>query len=518
MNLRLLILISYHHFMPFDYDAAKARVSKELVVLSEELWADIKPHYEEFHMAVPENKYTGVYYNSDLVKDEVKRSRFFMLYNLNFNAFHSADVYWSEILTALSDEEQAFYANLMIEEAKRSVDKLGYSWIVKVYDNGSLKNYIPEDLLRESVNMGFWEILNTYFTGSVTNPAKERYEILMKYKDILDLTRVEEFKGKKLSSIWGWVYWADEAYIKCFERDRSGLSVETGAWLARPIIDSIIYSALSSEETIENEEGALEKGLQLYKEYLGTAIIQELFIEEFKSDIRSMDCEEAYMHLSHAEIVSKYLKVSKSEFVELVSSNLPLNGSNLHLRLMDNDFPKDWIDEKTLSEIKSQFIAEIEDSRSGEIIPNLYLMQRAARGGWVDDAYARKRIENRLKGYLDLKRTPAGNLVKNLVNNLDPEFVEERLYRDVVHRAIKDLVKRKKIENASELYLKAEKEGWLDKSKIPKFELWAPKPPEPADTYVWMTHRRFRRGQPRTSRPKQRSLPQPGQQSLDKYK
>jgi len=58
-----------------------------------------------------------------------------------------------------------------------------------------------------------------------------------------------------------------------------------------------------------------------------------------------------------------------------------------------------------------------------------------------------------------------------LLNSLDPSIVGEKTYREVVHRGIKDLVKRNRREEARVWAIRAKGQGWLDESKIPQLDL-----------------------------------------------
>ena len=466
--------------MLFDYQAAKERVKKELTDLVEQIWLDVQPVFEKYKWPIPEQpleKARRVSYHLGHIKDEQKRKKFSMLCDLSTDTYWHATDFWPEIRKSLTKEDELFYATLMIEMAKRGHEqgRLGYVWIVKSYDNGSLREFVSEEMLAEAVNCGFWEIANEYFTDGGASLPRDYYNTLMNYSDILDLSsKVNQFKQKplKANSLKGW---PDERYIACFERARQKLTAEDGAWLARPIIEQIIDQTLSWYDPKPNPDKLLEIRLETYKEYLNTKVIQDLLNEEVRKYIKYCDnANEAYHWLFCAKILKPYLTLSESEFKELVSSSLPKESYGLERILVDINFPKEWLTEEVLAYIRDKIIKyfnELPIWKPKEIIPDMIFLQDALQTGWLDEKLGRERIKSGLETYLKQKRRPSGATVVGLLGSLKPELVEQELYRAVVHQGITDLVKRNRLKEASIWYRKAEREGWLDKSKIPQFEL-----------------------------------------------
>lgn len=466
--------------MSFDYESAKARVLAELTELTEELLLDVGPIYEKHHWRVPEDKPWAIYHNSLRVKDKQKRLKFLMLYELSINCYWHADDNFPEIRKNLTKEDEIFYANLMVEQAKRGHEKgrLGYAWIVKSYDNENLRDFISEDLLKEAINIGFWEIANEYFTDTTVSVPTEYYDTLMKYSEHLDLTRFNEFKTKPLVERAHCM--PDAKYIAAFERARKKLDGESGGWLARPILDKIISWAFSLHPPRNNPEADLIRESENYKEYFSTKIIQELLKENVKLFIDCIGGDDSYFYLQFTKILAKHLNLTKPELVEFISSNLPIDEARIEGALVDINFPKDWLNPATLSRIKNKIKKSLDEPPPSwkrevkEIIPNLGFLQKTIRKSWLSKRYGKRRIKNKLEAYLNQKRRPAGASVVSLLNILQSDLVEQELYREAVHRGIADLVKRNRIKEASTWYRKAEKEGWLDKSKIPEFELQPP--------------------------------------------
>jgi len=463
--------------MNFDYNSAKARILKELGDLVKQLWPEVKPVYEEYKWRIPGNKANAIVRHTGRIKDEQKRKKFLMLYELRQECYWHATDFWPEIRRNLTREDESFYTTLIIEQAKRGHEqgRLGYAWIVKSHDNGNLRDFISEDLLREAVNIGFWEFANEYLTDRVGRLPEKYYNALMRYYKFLDLSRVNELKVKPIL-ISGWV---DARYIDAFERARKKVDIESGSYLARPIIEQTIFWVLSLRPPRDNPKTDLARELEPYKEYLATNIIQELLKERVRYYIRYIKGDDAYYFLEFTKILTKYLNLSKSKLRGFISSSLPRDEYRLEETLVELDFPKEWINSKTMSWIQSKIIEHLDEPtpkwrKEEKIIPHLSFLQDAVQKGWLNGDIGKKRINSNLETYLIRKRRPAGATVVALLDTLSPELVEEEVYKTVIHQGITDLVKRNKIEKASIWYKKAEEEGWLDKSKVPVFELKFP--------------------------------------------
>ena len=273
--------------MTFDYEAAKQRINGELSDFVDKYWNKLSADYrkrkeamvsDETDEKMLEDKISGLHSHSDVLGDD--RKKFCMLYEFTHNCFWHATDNFQDLKKILPTEDMQFYATFAIEMAERTQGKQSYAWIVEECDNGNLKEFVSEELLKEAVNKGFWEIANSCFTSK--NNVPERYTILMKYSHLLDLSTAHEFKTKPLTCEGGWI---DEHYIEAFERAKQKISAEDAAWLARPLIEQIINYVLSWESPKPNPKKQLESRLKGYGEYLGTNIIQKLFKEELSDSI-----------------------------------------------------------------------------------------------------------------------------------------------------------------------------------------------------------------------------------------
>jgi len=404
---------------------------------------------------------------------------FSMLNELRLNCFWHADDDWSELREILPEESQKFYANFMIELAKNQdkIKKLtfGHGWIVEAFHEGPLSDFIDEDLLIEAVNKGFWEIANDYFVANSHNTTiPDRYDTIMEYSDKLDLSRVNEFKKELLGDTSGWI---DDKYLSCFERARDKLSIEDGAWLVRPIIERHIGWTLAWDDPEEEPEKSLEKEIKPYKEYIDTSLIQNLIKDEIKTyvaDMNDVDIDIAEHNLLCINILSKYWNVPEQEFKDLINANFPLDGYQIEDTVIELDFPRDWLNQEILSKVQDNIIAYFDmtlDKKTEGLIYRLHNIQRAIRNGFLDEKIAREKIASKLEVYLALKRRPGGAVVETTLGCLDSKYVDTKLYRSFVHQGISDLVMRNRIDAASKWYRMAQKEGWLDKTKVQKFKL-----------------------------------------------
>ena len=462
--------------MSFDLEAAKARVSRELEDIIAAVWPDIEEGIKgdgfDEHLLKHKDKAHAVYYKQSHIKDRQKQMMFSMLNELMHDCFWHADDYWPELKDILPKESQKFYANFMLELAKdqNKVKErtFGYGWIVEAFHEGPLAEFIDEELLTEAVNRGFWEAANDQFRDDCLTVPR-RYETIVKYLDKLDLSRVNEFKQEPLGDESGWL---SQEYLDCFERARNKLSIEDGAWLARPIIQRYISCTLSWEEPEGDPKRALEKEIKPYKEYIDTALIQELIKKKIKENVELIG-EDAYHYPMCVEILSKYWKGTKEEFKNIINENLPIDDSRIERDILDATIPIEWLNEDILSKIQDNFIDYFEmepDKKTDALICDLGLIQRAMRFGFLDKDIAKEKIESKIEEYLAMKRRPGGAIVANTLEVLDPKYIDTGLYRRFVHQGISDLVKRNKIDEASLWYSKAEHEGWLDKTKVPNFK------------------------------------------------
>jgi len=466
----------------FDYEQANARISSELKEMAEQLWLEIQPIYKKYGWGAPENKVDGIRSHVIELKDEKKRDRFFLLIELREGKYWHAVEYWNELRGEMTKEERDFYAQLTIEQAKRD-SRLGYSWIVREYDKGHIRDYVPAELLKEAVNRGFWEIANEYFTTESLRPPWEDYERLMKYKDLLDLGRLREFKTEKMLRCRDG--WPDSDFFELFEKVRGNLSLEDGAWLVRPIIEQRIAAALFADGYVEHPEAALKKELELFAPYLSTKIVQELLREKMKGLLRlfSNDDRDLQGHyILCLKILSKYLTADESETRSFVSSSLPRDAHEIEEAILRTDFPKQWLDEDAMKFLREKMIRRIESpqqryGKAKDLIPNLSFIQEAVKKGFLDREFGRKRINDGLLSYLAMKHRPAGDSVLSLLDTLDPDLVSPPLYREVVNEGISDLLKRKKAAEARRWYRKAKETGLLDEKKVPATkELEEPEP------------------------------------------
>jgi hypothetical protein len=487
--------------MTFDYDAATKSLEKELFDLVEELYPIAKELHSQKYSGSVDNKrntiHTLAWFNNDDLGDVYKAGKFRMLEELVVENGRPGRPWraireWQKISARLPENDKEFYANVMIAQAQIPEDKggmhAGYAWIVEQESNGVFREFISDDLLKESVNKGFWQIASKYLVETSLSFPAEDYERLIKHP-MLDLTRIKEFKhmmkGRPISSSR-----TDNLYVEAFEKVHKKLNKEDAGFFARPIIEHIIRNPIRNNRDWDKPfSKVFAEQFEPYKDLLDTQDVQDLIREMFEDNAKYSvtSGSEGYSYLQTAQTLRPYLKVPDKELREIVSKNFPRGETWLAQNIVNVRFPLDWLDPSTRKYIEDQ-VKEYAHSplmqhekqwhNKNPVMGRLEFLQRAIATGWYDEKEGREKIASGLKEYLHRERRPAGNAVDVLLGTLHPSLVEQSLYREVIHKGISDLVYRNKIREASEWYLKAEKEGWLDKSKVPEFKVQLPKPPE----------------------------------------
>ena len=455
--------------MGFDLGLAKKRISQELSDLVDELW----PKTEKISPKTGDitSDAEHLYHLESRISDRQKRNALFMLYELNRGCYWHAVTNWPSLSAEMEETDQKFYAELMIEQARKD-EKFGMVWVVQQYDNQNLRKFISQDVLVKAVNKGFWEIANNFFGGQSTNLPQEFLEAISKHSDLLDLTQFKELRTKPLRFSEA-IGWPDKDYKKAFERAKPKSSLEDQAWLACPLIDQEIIW-VNNDTSSGTYREKLRRKLKPYQQYLNTSVIQGIFQEHFTLCIKEIDGEEPESALSDARTILEYLVIGKTKdrlaLKKLVSDNLP---RGIEEYLVDIDFPRDWLTDDCLTRLRKEMIDYAQKSayrtsrETEEIVLHLKFLQKATEGHWIDPKTTRHLIENGLDAYLKTKARPKGPEVELLITTLDKQYVETSLYRTVYHQAISDLVLRRKPETARRLYKKAEQDGWLDKSRVP---------------------------------------------------
>lgn len=448
--------------MGFEYSSAQARVSTELKELTEQLWPEIQPVYEEYNMRPPGDKVSAIYNDNRNIKNNLQRMKFLMLYELSHGSYWHATDFWPDLRANLDQEDATFYATFMVEQAKRSHEKeaFSYIWIVRNYDNGNLKDVVSEDLLKEAANIGFWDFANQFFNRErwslgLSEDSYNYYTTLMKYRHLIDLSRLNEFKQGPLRAMSGNErFWPDEEYKEMFEKARKRIPHEEAAWLARPFIEQAINCNLSFIDPEQDPGESLARELEPYEEYVDNDTIQGLLKEEFKEFIEQFSNSEEGPHwLTCSRILRPYLKLTNQEFIDFTSSIVSKDDILTGIDFVESNFPAEWLSSETLSLIQKNIIATLEkplyaSKREKEIFPNLAFIQRAIKTGFLDKQIGGEKIQSGLKRYLERKRRPGGKDVDFFLKTIDPYVIDPELYKEVLQKGIEDLTKRRRINEA----------------------------------------------------------------------
>jgi len=438
----------------FDYDAAKNSVSTELERIIDNLWLEAKTLYEENYTLDDDiDKVRVVYDVTHRLEDRQKAKTFLMLYELNNDCFWHAADNWPELSKAMSDDNKEFYATLIIEQAKQGKKETGYSWIVEKYDDEVLKEFISEDLLKEAVNRGFWEIANDLFIDNLAR-VPERYNTLLKYFKHLDLTRAGEFRTDNLLCIAGG--WMSLEYINAFKRARGKASKGDEEYIVRPIIQFILEQTLSWEQPMEEPEKVLKKRLKKYNDYLSAPIIQDLIKEEISDSLKEIDGDSAYHYLMSIEILKDHLIMPEDKFKEFISTNLPDDSYNLENNLVKEEFPIDWLTDNKKSEIKDAISKEIDNHiqkwRLGTFISDINFLKSAINQEFFNKDDAVNLIETGIDKYIGQEGRPKAKEISALLEVITLQDVSKEKYSQMVHRGIKDLLQRTRKVDAKEWY------------------------------------------------------------------
>ncbi len=466
---------------------------------------------EEPDTQTTQQKASKIAHNLNEFDDCKAKYLFSMLYDLDDSEYpsrywHSTD-HWDELKPFLSGIEQEYYAKMIIEKAagghKRYLERddswggrYGHAWIVRKYNDGTLKEFISQELLEESVNQAFWEIANTVFVDETHEQMPEEYyEDIMKHSQYLDLTRLDEFKKEPLTIDRYW--WVEDQYKKAVQRAKDNLPKESMAWLARPILEDLFVYAFSWENHSDEPITDMEKELEDYKEYIDTEIIQDMIKEKITISFQRWDNDEhnEYSHTWRFDYLRNHLKMSDKEVAEHLSSNFP-EDRDFEITLIKEQFPIKYLNSEAIERVQEKAIKHVHDndwifigSKATEpLVPHLNFIDSAIQQGYLEKIVAKPIIEGKVKAYINRKRRPAGDLVVHMLSRLNPNAaynIDKDLYKEAVHKGISDLVLRNKLKEASQVYTKAEEQGWLDKTKVPDIDYAAHMPePDPIQEQV----------------------------------
>ena len=474
--------------MEFDYQSAMDHVSQELDVLVKKYWPKIEALYEERGWSKvlerserdkPEIIVENIRFGKLKVEDEKEWHLLSTLNDLTKKCYWHATDWWEEVSSDMDKEKKLNYENLMIEQAKAGHDRerIGYGWIVEKYNKGLFHDVISEELLREAVNIGFWEYAKEFFLGSASgNINYDRFTGLYTQSNLIDLTRLSEFidisESEPLTNKQSWV---SEHYVELFKEAEDKLDVESAAWLARPIIEAIISEAFSFSDIKDEPSAFYQEQTRPYKKYIDNPNIQEMLKERIILNMSYLTGDDNYLAMNAIEALRKDITLTDEEFKDFVSSILfskevGLYEENIPNELIETDFPIQWLDDTAKDKI-NKIIKEIFDTpgNRGDLFPHADFLQRCMKAGLFDEKEGKEKILEHVTKYLERKRPskiPGGKPVKHLLWAVRPEYLDEEIYQEFVHTGINDLAYRNQTEEAAEWYVKAYEEGWLDDSKL----------------------------------------------------
>lgn len=457
--------------MEFDYEAAKLRVQRELAEIVEPLFErlPLKERKKREGKFTLEEKTRRVHERGFLYAPqrfgfsdhitEVKGWRFSLLFELNFGTFWHALDHIREMRENLSAQDLEFYVRLVIEQGKHSKEEnKNYSFpghrhgcfvLVELYDEGKLDPYVDNDLLRELVNRGFWELANQYFDGDISHIGLGRApEILKKYMRFLDLTRVDEFWEKPLFGS----YWVTEEYIAAVEMARGKLRPESASKIVAPIVQNIFRVAFW--EVAETEQ-YLKGRLAPYLDYLQLPLVQEAVKYELREVIRrsSSDGDSPFTAKS-LSVGLKYLNLDGQKAAEFVSAEFTREkllsiGAAAFVKMR---IPPELLTREKREEVRKLIFEELERRFKGcsapffeiswdlkgmiieGVNPVINLAQLAIDAGLLDRETGGGIIVSEASNFLYRKHVPAKAVTIAMQRTLRPGYINDELFRAIQSR------------------------------------------------------------------------------------
>jgi hypothetical protein len=343
----------------------------------------------------------------------------------------------------MSKEEIEFYGNMIIQQAKLIGDKTvkdskrpwgsdyAFAWILKQHDNGNLKEFISEELLRYSVNYSFNEILekNTDFNW-VADKHVEYFNFVMKYSGLLEPEKIDVVCNPKRM-----LY--DNNYVKLFDGLREKLPVEKASRFAAPIMNYLV-SAIGGRIFKYSKESAIEKlrsELENYKEYMKTPCIKQTLMTKLEDSIGNIHDSDAHGYVRITEFYASLLGISKKTLANIVSKKITKDP----YVIMKAEVPKEWLTPEVLEIVASNLFNSLKNDRKKrrgrEIVPDLQNINNAIDYGFLEVSAGKSLIEQDLMRYLKEKRRRSKSSLEQLTRSLHSEYIDPELYEGVVKKA-----------------------------------------------------------------------------------
>jgi len=415
------------------------RVKSELEQLVDWAWPYVEKEFEENHWKVPKDKFERAKRAASyphIIPDSFEKYKFLTLYKINSGCYWHATDFWSLLRKKLPKEELEFYANAIIEQAKVGgchVDRASdYAWIVLKHYDGTLTDFIDDELLKEAVNRGFWEFAEHELTGHSHFASLKYYQAIIAYKDLIEIKDVPLEKPLITTSLgkrdeYGYfvseLLWPDENYIELVDKFKDQLPKDDAAKLIRPILELAIRVAFH-KEFIGDPAEKLKKEFEPYKEYLNLKRIQDLFKEYIGAYAGHLDAK--------FEFLLPYWNASEEEVKEFVSKKVE---DNLPQNFLRERFPIKYLTDELRQNLQSKLIEKLSEQQKWDksLVPNISTWDGAVQLGYVSENTAKEFIEGRIQKYLERKRVSKKRLCE-LYERL-PHFISEELKEEIRARA-----------------------------------------------------------------------------------
>jgi hypothetical protein len=460
-----------------EYEKSMERVRNALAELVNENWTGFRELRDGMygrHVEVPSEgkgvneKASSMLLDNRYIPNSQVRGKMSTLLAISEERFYHGTDFWDEFAPAIPADERLFYASMLIHQAKtRPAKEFGHSWIVRQYDNGKLKEYISQDTLAESVNKGFWELANEYFTYcdyTILGPNVPWgiYTTLMEYSKHMDLTRFKELWDRPLHDRTGW---PDRAYLKAYEHAKlSGLlkAKELG-FLASPIIEKIFNTAFDPMRTDVEPTSYLKRNLKNYPEAVNTPTVQLMLKEMFSHRIKALGSDES--NLFYAMLIEGYLRMDEGAKRRLASSSLNMRDGELANDLVSSKFPVSWLTDEAKSSVQSRIAKAIDETYSKisfkSLIEHISYINESMKLKLLDERIGDEKLARAVTFYIESKRRPGGDVAQEMYSLPRLEGISPDLDIRMRDSALGDMLLRRVSTDVAE----CRNENWVQRGR-----------------------------------------------------
>ena len=444
--------------MAFNLETAMIRITKELEEIIDQCWPEFEGSLGDFdgeHTQTLHDRVRYVQINARNLEQDTY-IRFRLLLRILTSAYWQTDEEWSKFSAHLSAADKEFYAKTILgvaQDASKTADKRkGCCWIVECRRTGYLSDYIDDDLFKNAVNHGFFEMADEFFTrpdyGCVVMSESYHRAILTEHAHLLDIQLLNQIKDPAKPLYYGYP-WVTKQYIQFIEEQENRISLADAAFFARPIIDMHVRFCTIDYEREPKDidpKQELQSRLLPYQHYLGCKTIQELLafrLGEHIEGVKNQYSETDWLHALAIPLIMSYIRPEMVDWQTIATEQLDLQNdhevwqlasSGLKVSLFAPRMVKTW------RAILEQYIPveESKQVKKGQPVGILASILEATTDGWLDRNWTKNFIVAKLENYLKKKSAPtptdAAELLNCLKNNID--LIGEKLFCRIIERCL----------------------------------------------------------------------------------